>query len=427
MFTVEDFTHTIKEILGLDLVIGEDESIISTLKGYPSSYFFEKFSLPKEKLETLILDYNKIDPSDGRPVLVSENSVEILISYESIPTMSWSSSFFQANRLFRLEDKSNELIYEIGLPSDIFLLHTLKTFKKNNIYKKIRKYSQFFPMMDGNGKINPLNTAKTLIPKFQTIKVISKSEKGFSDLIELVRSCLFHFAYTQNIPITIANSFEEFYSYDKILRMKRISLKEMGPPQRIYDQSLISYYQLAISTDNPSLQYLSFYHIIEHFFDITIEEDLINTLKDKITKPDFSNSSEKDIKDIVRIVKEKHSKNSSKEKYALQLTLKKYFPNFNKVKTDLNSCDKDLINYYKRNEVSFSSGNMVNLDDTEFENIYSNLSERIYSTRNSIVHSKQGDKPKFIPFKDKIDLFKEIPLIRFIAEEIVFATSKSIL
>ena len=65
--------------------------------------------------------------------------------------------------------------------------------------------------------------------------------------------------------------------------------------------------------------------------------------------------------------------------------------------------------------------------DTYKENIYSNLSERIYSTRNSIVHSKQGDKPKFIPFKDKIDLFKEIPLIRFIAEEIVFATSKSIL
>ena len=32
MFTVEDFTHTIKEILGLDLVIGEDESFITKRK-----------------------------------------------------------------------------------------------------------------------------------------------------------------------------------------------------------------------------------------------------------------------------------------------------------------------------------------------------------------------------------------------------------
>lgn len=43
--------------------------------------------------------------------------------------------------------------------------------------------------------------------------------------------------------------------------------------------------------------------------------------------------------------------------------------------------------------------------------------------KNSIVHSKSGEKAVYSPFVDDDALRKEIPLLRYIAEEIIIKTS----
>lgn len=66
----------------------------------------------------------------------------------------------------------------------------------------------------------------------------------------------------------------------------------------------------------------------------------------------------------------------------------------------------------------------MNFRNEDRANIITTLAERIYSTRNSLVHSKDGEKKKYEPFKDDKYLLKEIPLMRFIAESIISKESQ---
>ncbi len=83
----------------------------------------------------------------------------------------------------------------------------------------------------------------------------------------------------------------------------------------------------------------------------------------------------------------------------------------------------ELVQYYQDNIVSFSGGEKVDLSAIDQEEAYKLLSKRIYKTRNSLVHSKESEKKKYVPFNDDRILIKEIPLMRFIAESIIISDS----
>ena len=50
-------------------------------------------------------------------------------------------------------------------------------------------------------------------------------------------------------------------------------------PTRKYDQNILYFYQMAISTTNPILQYISFYHIMEFFLEESYHKSLIDFVK----------------------------------------------------------------------------------------------------------------------------------------------------
>ena len=106
----------------------------------------------------------------------------------------------------------------------------------------------------------------------------------------------------------------------------------------------------------------------------------------------------------------------------LKLTLAKYV-DVPQLVADLNAFDSKLLNLYATNTVGFCDGNRVALDQSDTAAIFASLSNRIYKTRNALVHSKEGSKAKFVPFTDDRDLIPEVPLMRFIAEQIIVATS----
>ena len=56
--------------------------------------------------------------------------------------------------------------------------------------------------------------------------------------------------------------------------------------------------------------------------------------------------------------------------------------------------------------------------------IIKRLSQRIYSVRNAIVHSKDCDKLRYQPFNNDDELRKEIPLIKSIAEIVIINTAE---
>jgi hypothetical protein len=109
---------------------------------------------------------------------------------------------------------------------------------------------------------------------------------------------------------------------------------------------------------------------------------------------------------------------------SLKLTLEKFIDPADLV-GKLREYDESLIVHYKQDKVEFSGGDTVNLEITnDDQQIITLLSKRIYKTRNALVHSKDGSRDKFIPFKHDKVLVREVPLMRFIAEIIIVGSSK---
>ena len=112
------------------------------------------------------------------------------------------------------------------------------------------------------------------------------------------------------------------------------------------------------------------------------------------------------------------------EKTGLLLCLKKYVLDLENLKNTINAIDATAIEYYKKEKVPFASeGGIINFSDSQ-DAVYATIRNRVYSVRNAIVHSKEGEKLRYEPFKHDKELSKEIPLIRAIAEEIIVNSAK---
>lgn len=112
------------------------------------------------------------------------------------------------------------------------------------------------------------------------------------------------------------------------------------------------------------------------------------------------------------------------EKTGLLLCLNKFVPNVEELKNAILAIDSSAIDYYKNNNAPFADeGKSINFDDVS-DGIYTTIRNRIYSVRNAIVHSKEGEKLRYEPFKHDKALAKEIPLIRAVAEEVIINSAK---
>jgi len=72
----------------------------------------------------------------------------------------------------------------------------------------------------------------------------------------------------------------------------------------------------------------------------------------------------------------------------------------------------------------FSKGDAIDLSDFSNPKLFKKVVAKIYKTRNSIIHSKSGDKAVYSPFKDDKDLEMENPLLRYIAGKIIIKDSR---
>ncbi len=261
-----------------------------------------------------------------------------------------------------------------------------------------------------------------MFPRFETVRVSSSHARSKEEFERLCNSFLFQMGYNLDYTVVEIRFLDEFFRTNRLLRLRRADLEEMEAPKRKYIPDLIYHYQMALSTDSPMLQFLSYYHIMEYFFEKIYNEEIVKIIEKEITSPHFSPKREKDIKKLIsKKIKDRGDNYSFNEKEALMLTLSRYI-NIDELRTRLDEYNNKLVKYYKDNEVLFSKGDRVDLTKNESQT-FSKLASRIYKTRNAIVHSKDGEKAKFTPFTDDKFLINEIPLMRFIAEDIIIENS----
>ncbi len=265
----------------------------------------------------------------------------------------------------------------------------------------------------------------------QTIKIYSQNSCSISEFKKFLNSYIFNIAYNNNVVLNITNFFEERKIFWRSVRRDGQLF-----PYNSYNMELVKYYYQAISSDIPFAQYLAYYHVAEYFFQIIAESDAFQTIENLITHPSFSPRRKEDIrqfyKKIKKVMKDQKEDGVWDEKVGLLLCLKKYIPDIKSLENAIKNIDITAIEYYKSNDVPFATDTKnekdkirINFDDTE-EALYANIRNRIYLVRNAIAHSKEGEHLRYEPFKHDKELFKEIPLIRAVAEEIIINSAKPI-
>ncbi len=255
-----------------------------------------------------------------------------------------------------------------------------------------------------------------------TAKITTHIDHSQHEFSKMMQSYLFNIAYNKDIVFTVTN-------FKGDIRRRRSARREGQLfPYKSYNNELITYYYQGVSTDIPFTQYLAFYHVAEFFFQTIAEQDAFQEIENYITHPSFSPYRKEDIRVFYNRIKKKMKEQKEDglwdEKTGLLLCLKKYVLDLENLKNTINAIDATAIEYYKKEKVPFASeGGIINFSDSQ-DAVYATIRNRVYSVRNAIVHSKEGEKLRYEPFKHDKELSKEIPLIRAIAEEIIVNSAK---
>ena len=272
-----------------------------------------------------------------------------------------------------------------------------------------------------------ITTINELIEFFRifTLKINSEKELDLSLYKNMMHSYLFNVSYNHDITLTIVDFAEKRNSFRKgVKREGRLF------PYKSYNQKLINYYYQGASTSIPFTKYLAFYHVAEFFFQSIAEQDAFQEIEKFITKPSFSPYEKEHIREFYSQIKKKIRSQREdgvwEEKTGLLLCIKKYIPELENLLTAIEIIDPSSVDYYKNTPVDFADGgSTINFDD-DHDKVYVAIRDRVYSVRNAIVHSKDGEKLRYEPFNHDKELSKEIPLIRAISEEIIINSAESI-
>lgn len=162
------------------------------------------------------------------------------------------------------------------------------------------------------------------------------------------------------------------------------------------------YFNAGLHSNDVRLAFLSFYQVIEYFFVRAQNISFLNEYNQLVDKNDHNK---------LRKVLQKY-KNSISERESLKLVLKQAVDI-----TQFKTWIATNANY----SVTYCSDSDYNLDlSKSSDKIIAKLVERIYAFRCSIAHAK-GDIDEYIavPMLSNDDIKKEIPLVKYIALEVL--------
>ncbi|WP_330332629.1 hypothetical protein OHS33_24900 [Streptomyces sp. NBC_00536] len=332
----------------------------------------------------------------------------------------------------------NPVTFKIGKPSREFSAYLLCLFAQNPLLTRTPRYRMLLNRVRhfdtdrtsrgyGNAR-RPFEADSLFEALGESLRVTTlriTSNKSRSDFELLANSFLFHAAY--NIDAAARIGLDSMFRAQAIQRVRRTQTGFLDAPRQTYDADLVHHYLMGVAAEIPLLEYLAYYHIAEHFFDKIFNEDLVNQIRSGITDPSFSARRNKDIQSIIRIVtkaqRQVRDEGGVNEQRALQLVLDR-FVNVSRLAADLDAYDATLVDYYANNDVPFAGASKAAIRGRDEEAARGAIAKRIYKVRNALVHAKEGELPKYAPFAHDEELAREIPLMRFTAEQIIIAQGK---
>lgn len=341
------------------------------------------------KKEQFIEDYKNNGNNNGIIVL-NENYYEVPIVLKN----EYDQITIRMDKI-KYTDEENGLQYEIGKPSKQFFFKIIENKIKigfsmfpRRIFlreleredKECKKEHEIFDLLT------------ILYKEYVTLRITSKKVRKEEDFEKLEDAFIFNMNYNTDIGIRPTYDFENLHNRRINNKFRNGDMSEISTPKRIYKKELVEQYNMASIADDSFIQYLCYYHILEHFYESVYKDELIRIVKEQLTSPAFSIKKDKEIITLIDKIKSKIKKDRENfdgdELESLELVIKKYV-NVDELYKKINDINDELANYYDKKGVSFSKGIPINFKDKD--NIFKNIAKRIYFTRNALVHYKSND------------------------------------
>ena len=239
-------------------------------------------------IDDLLLKIKPLDIYDETS-LVNSNYYEVVVREETTRPIR------RIRDAIKINDEENEIIYEVSPSSHAYYIWLMLNIKNRLSLRDFRMgfgSASIFRRLEGQreieGKAAFLELMDILCKLLITLKISSKKDLSPSQQLKQAHAFLFHVGYNLDTALVPQRFLEEIMRRGRINRMRRSSFEDIDPPRRTYNESLVQHYLLAVSTENPVIEFLSYYHILEHFYEAVFNDELLDTVKNKITDPSFS-------------------------------------------------------------------------------------------------------------------------------------------
>ena len=329
-------------------------------------------------------------------------------------------------RLFRdqdqiaMTDRGGTRHVVLSPASTLFALAQLDC---DDIATDLRRFISFGRMRIRLGRPAEVETPPgldALFSRILTIKVTTSADDPLANncrkLQSVAEAALFHIAYGQGIGFSLSLSWERAYYRLGLRRDMAVQF-----PLRTYTSELLAYYQLAFGSDSLILAYLALYKVLEYFFTSSSGRLLHQKMTEKLVEPDFSHTKAKKLQELVRVIRLHDSKLD--ERRLLRTVLEHYFTT-DELRAWIVTFDAEHENYLTTERDLFAERLKV---DTSDDQLFASVANRIYHIRNALVHHKEGEVSRFIPFSGQEGiLYREVPLLLYLAEQIIIKTGKDL-
>lgn len=321
---------------------------------------------------------------------------------------------FRDNDEITLKHEQTGFVVEISPISSKFIMSLTDTDAMDRNFIRLSMMRR--PLLRGKEEV----TLTDLFARIFSVKVFAPAMHPFHNNLKQLKSIaeasLYNIAYGYSVGLVPIKSWERSLHF---LGGKRKGTVQF--PLRTYNHELVAYYQMALGGESLILSYLALYKILEYFFTAASEHLLHEKIADHLVNPEFSHTKIGQLRELAKVVRKFDQKMD--ERRMLQTVFERYVDK-EALRLWIEEFDRENSNYFRTERDLFGAASKI---DTSENQLFPTIGARIYHIRNALVHNKEGEVSRFIPFsgQEKI-LVNETPLLRRISEDLILKTGKDI-
>jgi len=389
---------------GVDHLVAKDGKLFAKARSLeieiPQETLFRYWNF-KEVVSELITE-----PTDCS--IATNNYVELLL--ENVSVLPYEGRLFRPIS-FSDPKTESDITLTIGPVSDLFF----ERFRFHDAFTS-RIHPRRLPVLREGACI--LDRSRRGFYTVQVSNLDADSvESALTKASPMIDACLYELLQKYKVNYRTRESWAGRQSISSSLSNSRIDEEEASPtiPRAIYNEHLLSFYHFANASPFPIFEYLSYYQIMEYFYDSIPNRELYRKLRQRMMAVDFCASDSQ----LEKIYASIRSRERAKEDEKLLQVLEHFVDPQLALDFVIESTRENPNLKWTSRRMLFGKEMQV---PTDRKNLLLNLSKRIKHIRNALVHSSDAyeQQPRHIPFTEESRMLAtEVPIVKFLAEKII--------